>query len=803
VVSLQYAPDMRSAVAACQRGLIVAWRFRPGDSRAIATAGGDSGDLSVLRKSSIEGVTSLRQFALSGDGTLGAVAGANSTINVMKIADDRSVATLGGAVGVLQSLVFVPPDMPLSLHGDRIMRLWDMRIGKVIRQFEVPEGNTGPLRLRASRDGKLLAGLTSDFKTVVLWNVDSGKILWRKSLPDAALSATDVAILSATSQVLVSTTGEVHIFDGKSGGLVRRVGGESANALCCAATSDGYRYATGHDTGVIRIWDSRTDRPMAEVGGHEAPVRAVEFGPDNVRLLSGDEKGDVRLWDFVGKRQLGRSQIGVRVARLEWHGDGSTAAASATGGTYVVWRVAGKTSAPKEVVEAGKRQPIPPTDAQLDAEAKIKEQFKAEYAKKFAPDLRELARKLHAEALLADRDPPRRFVLLREARDLGAAGVDPAQVLAAVEKLSGEYQMEPAPQLVTAFEVLGKQAQTPATLRPVAEGALVALRLAIQGDDPDSAARLIKVADAAARKSSVAALSEAVAGANKQFQRYRTDFEAAKPVLERVHNNVADATAKRAAGMFLCFAKGNWRTGLPLLKAGGEANLQAVVDMELANPSAPATRLALADAWWELAESAVGDPKLNFQRRARYWYMQARGEAAGAERTRCDDRLKSVLGAQNLRSGLVAEFHRMGDNMRLLARTDATVDFNWNGEPAPEVRTTSYSAKWNGWLVAPQAGLYKLIVEADESAVLTIDRRKLIDLKKTGDALLDRTPIRDEAYMFLTEKPVAIRIEMAANFRTFSGRISVRWEPLIGESETVIPPFALYHDRAQGDILPK
>jgi len=89
--------------------------------------------------------------------------------------------------------------------------------------------------------------------------------------------------------------------------------------------------------------------------------------------------------------------------------------------------------------------------------------------------------------------------------------------------------------------------------------------------------------------------------------------------------------------------------------------------------------------------------------------------------------------------GLSAEYFNNPDlqGTPIHTRTDATVDFEWTGQPNvgfPEVGPENFSVRWSGKLIAPKTGHYQIIFTADDGCRLFFDDKKVIDKWKAGKA---------------------------------------------------------------------
>jgi hypothetical protein len=104
----------------------------------------------------------------------------------------------------------------------------------------------------------------------------------------------------------------------------------------------------------------------------------------------------------------------------------------------------------------------------------------------------------------------------------------------------------------------------------------------------------------------------------------KRDFDAASKSLAAYRLDPADGEAAADVGRFLCFIKGDWQRGLPLLAEGGSEPLQAIATRDLQGATDQSNQVALGDAWWDLAEKARSSVyRQSAQDRAKFWYEQA------------------------------------------------------------------------------------------------------------------------------------------------------------------------------------
>jgi hypothetical protein len=306
--------------------------------------------------------------------------------------------------------------------------------------------------------------------------------------------------------------------------------------------------------------------------------------------------------------------------------------------------------------------PIPDADAQKKAEALVKEIFQAEYAKasasKVPADKAMLASKLLDQAAETKDDPVARFVLLREARDLGTEGVAPSLAFGAIDTMAKSYQVNALEMKTAVLASIEARFATGTVAWPIAKSALALIDVAVDADDYAAAARLEKIASASAKAAKDEWLAQRVANRTAEVENQRMLFAAIRPSLATLAELPADPEANLAVGKYYCFAKGQWDKGLPKLALGKDADLKTLAEKEIAAPSAANEQLELGDGWWEVAARAP-QGKAIIQARAIHWYRLAGPKLTGLSKAKADKRVAEADAskADPLEQGLKELFH--------------------------------------------------------------------------------------------------------------------------------------------------
>jgi hypothetical protein len=192
-----------------------------------------------------------------------------------------------------------------------------------------------------------------------------------------------------------------------------------------------------------------------------------------------------------------------------------------------------------------------------------------------------------------------------------------------------------------ALAKVGSAASTPEANKTLAQAYLALLDEAIAADNYDMANHVTGSAESAARNSKDMPLLAQVEARRKEARELQSEYAKVKAAKDTLAARPDDPGANLAVGRFVCFTKADWEGGLSLLLKGSDPALKAVAEKDLAKPVSPSDVLALADAWWDVAEKAGGTEKEPLQLRAAFWYARVLLHVVGLMSFVVDDRTRS------------------------------------------------------------------------------------------------------------------------------------------------------------------
>jgi hypothetical protein len=302
-----------------------------------------------------------------------------------------------------------------------------------------------------------------------------------------------------------------------------------------------------------------------------------------------------------------------------------------------------------DILNPRNRLAIPDDNAQKEAERRIKDSLRDDFAKADNPTAQAaLARKLYDRANVTTTDPAEQYTLYRHAAAQASTAGQYALAREILDETAKKYEVNVLPAKSDALVNAARAAKLPAEQRAVAVCWLQLLNEAILADEYEAARQYAERAGAAARKSKDEVLLKLIVDGSGELPAVQAAFDAVRPAKEKLLTDASDQSACRLWGRFVCAYKNRWDDGLKYWAQGtGDDPLLAVVRDDLAAPRDSAAQVQLGDRWWD---AAAGEqealPKRRLQARAAHWYRKALPSLAGLQRKQVEDRIDEIDAAQ-------------------------------------------------------------------------------------------------------------------------------------------------------------
>ena len=291
--------------------------------------------------------------AISANGGLAAIGGAEGTAWVLDAADGSSAGTITLPGGLLAAALS-PGARHLALAGPAGHALWRRADGRA-RVTESGEWSAAVAWADAFR-----VAVASGRRARVL-AADGGQ-LWATG--PAASTVTALAWLRGGRRLAVAAYGAVNCHEGYQAAPVA-VYPYTGSHLALAVSAGDRWICSGNQDASIHIWRTR-DAAELTMSGYPEKISRLAFD-DTGTWLATDGAADITVWDFSGKGPRGTQPRSLRahetVTALAWRpGPGGQLASGGDDGTVALWQAtsgrAGDVLRPARILPAGSDAPV-------------------------------------------------------------------------------------------------------------------------------------------------------------------------------------------------------------------------------------------------------------------------------------------------------------------------------------------------------------------------------------------------------------------------------------------------------------
>lgn len=197
----------------------------------------------------------------------------------------------------------LPGGEKLFAAGRILMLVVDMHTGKDINLFQ---GSTDKINLditclAASPDGRHAATGGKDY-IVRLWDLTVGKEIKNFKGHNGWISS---LIFSPDGKQILSGSGDatIRLWDIASGKEISQLRGHTNVVTCLVFSTDGSQILSGSMDDTARLWQVKPSKLLHLLKGHVSSVASVCFSPDSRRLFTAGDR-TVVVWDAVNGQEL-------------------------------------------------------------------------------------------------------------------------------------------------------------------------------------------------------------------------------------------------------------------------------------------------------------------------------------------------------------------------------------------------------------------------------------------------------------------------------------------------------------------
>jgi hypothetical protein len=290
-----------------------------------------------------------------------------------------------------------------------------------------------------------------------------------------------------------------------------------------------------------------------------------------------------------------------------------------------------------------------------------------------------LAKEMLDQATQLDADPAGRFALNSASMNLAIAGGDIDTLLRAVDDRVGKFEVNSIRENMSALLNFGNantnRRLADASTNTFLKRAIPVLYASCINDDYPKAVELLKLAARFRNESRTDPIPKQLNVIRTKLGNAQRQYETAKESLAEYRENENNADSAAAFGRFLCFIKGDWSQGLPLLAKGTSSDLTTIAEMDMKGATSDSEKIQFGDAWWQLSDRAqVALYRHGARERAAFWYRAALDSLPGSlDQLHVKGRLAEVTGADGTPIGSIMSLAEMSgvdlsQSLRGLAR---------------------------------------------------------------------------------------------------------------------------------------
>ena len=285
------------------------------------------------------------------------------------------------------------------------------------------------------------------------------------------------------------------------------------------------------------------------------------------------------------------------------------------------------------------RLPVPDDEAVAKSRKLLREIYGEEVTSATDDDQKiALAEKLLRMAGTS-KQPADVWALLQAAKALAIDASDANLIHRVSTQIGRRFVADAYQEETEALLLLDEHRSLPEESAATARRLLALIPTALGRDDFERVQQLADAANRFATTSHSRDLAAASLQLLDELQTVRPGFLEAEEARRTLIEEPNDADANLKQGRFLCFVRGQWQAGLPMLAKGSDETLADLAKREANRQVDADEMLALGDAWWEYSDDLNEVLAKQVRLHAAHWYQRGLPKFEGLQRAKVEKRI--------------------------------------------------------------------------------------------------------------------------------------------------------------------
>jgi hypothetical protein len=216
----------------------------------------------------------------------------------------RQPAVYTARAAAVTALAASPWAPLVAVAGQKQIALYNTDTAALVGVLPFPEGVAHILKF--SRSGSLLlagGGVGAKSGNVVVYDIKSGKRVFEVGDELDLVLAADIN--EDHTRIALGGPGRVvRIYSTADGSLVHEIRKHTEWIYALEFSPDGVLLATADRNGGMFVWEAETAREYQNLAGHKGAITDVSWRVDSNVLASGSEDGTIKLWEMEGGKEI-------------------------------------------------------------------------------------------------------------------------------------------------------------------------------------------------------------------------------------------------------------------------------------------------------------------------------------------------------------------------------------------------------------------------------------------------------------------------------------------------------------------